>query len=1362
MFRFKPYILLVFAIWWSTLIYGQNHINFRNISPILNNKNIPVYKTVQDKLGNIWMLSSSGILLFDGYDHKLIEKKIIFPKWHSNDAIKGLVKDGNDDIWLTSDFGLISKYHSDTGLFEDFGPSLNNATINTICVKGKNLWLASKTGIIFRYTKSKTDSITTVYNKNLPIKDIKNIEIIEPNDFFISTENGKVFNYSIDTKELNELVGPFTDYPEKLILVSDQNYRLWIGTETQGLFVYDLAQKKFIQNTFFKEEKFNVHKEMFLSLLCDKDGYIWGGTDGGGMYKINSNTGDIDLFTKQKFNSFSLGNNTILDINEDNHKNIWICAKYGNLYVLPSVNSNISYHSGSANKTPERILSIHKSSKEALWLGTDGSGLTKVAFNSNGSTDETQYFNDKVLNTGFYVQSITEDSRFNIWLGTYKNGLWFHNTLNDTFEKINITNLKRQEATDVRTVFKDSKGRIWVGSNISINVYNANLKLLASFENNTNGLKGSNTESIIEDKNGTIWLGIYGGGFFKFNENHNVLQNSSFSNHTYTNPNNKHDIPSIKSMAIDDSGNIWQINNQNRLLKFNTEKETHNTFEDIESLNELSLKSVLIEGNDNIWMGTNSGICHLDIKNNNLQMYYWSDGVQGNIFMPRSAFNDKKGTLYFGGVNGLNYFNPKTINKKISSPKLYITTIEILNQPIDSLFPSQTNLSVFNLNTLKVKYNQSSFSFKFSAVDNVLNPKYYYAYRLKGFDEDWISSRSERLATYTNIPSGNYTFEVKAGTNKGVWDIPKKQIAITIEPPFWKKPLAYLIYFLCLGLIIVAIRRWYSLRKNLLLEKVINKKENELHDLKMNFFTKMSHEIQTPITLILGPIDDMLKRAEQNGNLLLKQRLKIISNNAKRLSKIARELTLVRNKELNKLKLIVTKNNLFTHIEEVTLSFKELARMKQIDFAINCPKNLTEVWYDKEKVEHIMYNLLFNAFKFTPREGNIQLNVIPIDGKKQIKLSVSDTGPGIPKEELNHIFELFYQSKSGKKINGSGIGLALTKELLDLHKGEIKVESTPIAGTVFTFTLPITEDVYEESERITTSIYDDTDLNEESEHLIKNMTKDDNLTKKTILIVEDNYDLQEFLKDLLCKHYNVILAENGEEGYHYAKNNFPDLILSDIMMPKLDGIEMCQMLQHNPLTKHIPVILLTAKNSTNSKIAGLKSGAIEYINKPFNTKELLLKIQNIISAKEHIISKYRKEVISRPEINIQKSQDEIFLENMTSIINSRLDEANFKIEELADSLNMSYSSLYRKCQNLTGHSLVDYIRIIRLKKAAILITKYGYNISEVAYMVGFNDPKYFSKCFKKQYGKNPKDFWNEAKKNGVDEHFKKYNLEGII
>ncbi|QCX37512.1 response regulator [Aureibaculum algae] len=1360
MIRFKLPILICSLLFSLGSIVAQNNTNFKHLSPATDNSLINVSETIQDPLGTIWMVCNSGVLLYDGYDYTLIKNEIIFPGRNKNDRIKTIVKDANNSIWILSNLGLVTKYRYNKCNYQNVTTSvLKNNMISAILTTQNSVWMASKNGSIFRYRNSTLDSITTVTNNGIAVKNVFDIEVITENQLYISTDDGKIYNYNLESKRSSELVGPFSNFPGALILTTDALNRLWIGTETFGLFVYDLQKKQFIQESLFKGNTYNIDQELFFTFFKDSDGIIWAGTDGAGLYKINPINGKIDVFTKQDANEFSLSSNTVLNISEDNHKNIWVSTNYGKLNVLPHTSENINYHSGSENNKPVRVLSIFKSSLNTLWVGTDGFGLTKIKFNTDGSTEESQYFKKNKLTKGFYVQSITEDSNGNIWFGTYKNGLWVYKPKSNRFKKINIFNSKKHEATDVRTVFNDSKNRIWVSSNVSLNVYNTAFELIASFENNSNGLKGTIAESINEDKEGTIWFGMFKNDLTEFSENTSNIQFSTFIGHTNLPSKESHKLFSIRSATATTQDNIWLINADGRLINYNIKDNTSTDYEQLKNSLEHRFVSLVAEDKDNIWMGSNNGLYHLNLKNDSIKTYYSTDGLQDNMFLARSAYKDKDGLLYFGGIKGFNYFNPKNLTEKKSNPTLFINSIEVLNKPVETIVPDQTTSGIFNIKKLELKNDQSSFSFKFSAIDNILNPSFSYAYRLKGFDKDWIISHSERIATYTNIPSGEYTFEVKSGTKKGIWDIAPKSIDIKITPPIWNSSMAYIIYALLLGIIALAIKRWFTLRKRLFLEKVVNKKEQDLHRLKMDFFTKMSHEIQTPLTLILGPLDNMKLRATNDGNLLLKQRLDIISNNTERLSKIARELTLVRNKELGKLKLNVSENILCKHISDIAVSFKEMARIKHIDFNINCPNQLDYAWYDKDKIEHVIYNLLSNAFKFTPDNGAINLNVVYIESDKSIKLSISDSGSGMPKAELTKIFELFYQSHSTQKYKGTGIGLALTKELVNLHNGKISVDSTPNKGTTFNVLIPITEDAYDKNDRITTDKEDEPKLITKKQDIIAPSNL--NFHHKTILVVEDNVELQQLLKDLLYETYTIIIASNGEEGYDIAKNKLPDIILSDVMMPKLGGVEMCQKLQKNTSTAHIPIILLTAKNSISAKIEGLSSGAIEYINKPFNTSELLLKIKNILATKEQIISKYRKEVLSSPEIKIEKTKDELFLESLVKTINQNLDNTDFKVEELAESLNMGYSSLYRKCQTLTGHSLVDFVRILRMKKAAVLIAKYGYSINETAYLTGFNDPKYFSKCFKAYFKKTPGVFKKEANKTGIDSFLKNYKLENI-
>ncbi|MFD1616275.1 ATP-binding protein [Gelatiniphilus marinus] len=1344
----KLFFFMLFCL--SVYIFGQNNINFKHLSPQINNSNIFINKTTQDSLGNIWMVCAKGILKYNGYSYKLITKQEIFPEISNDDWINNIHSDKNKNFWITSDKGLVSHYNSYLGKFENKF-STPTDPIELINPKENEVWFITKTGQLYNHTNNKTEMLVTIPNINGTDNKARSMAIGNNKEIYISTSKGKIYVYSKTTKILSELVGPYTDYPGLIALQIDQNNKLWIGTEAFGLLIYDIEEAAFVQDRFFKERINLVNKEFFIMLFIDSNNNIWGGTDGDGLYKINNKTGDISIYKKDNANKFSLNSNTILHINEDNHQNIWIVTNHGTVDVAPKPNTIIKHHNGSNSNIPLRTLSVFKSNTGILWIGTDGTGLTKV---EKGTNKTTSYFNDN--KNGFYVQSITEDDKNNIWFGTYKNGLWFHDTKLNSFKKIPVINSKNQKATDIRTVFKDSKGRIWVGSNIALNLYNDKLNLIASFSiKDKKGLNGIILESILEDAKNNIWLGMQGGGLFKFNENSNTIKNSTFTNY-----NGDYDqvANGVKSMCIGKENNLWLVTYTGKLFTFNTSTKTYTDLSHIKSLNP-NLNAIISEDPNNIWISSSKGIQHFNTKTNSITTFYTSDGFQNNYYMPRSAFKEKNGILYFGSKEGVNFFDPKKLTKEKPKPKLFINNIQVLNKPAEVLLENQITSDVYKLNSLYLESNQSSFTVKFAAIDNILNPNFSYSYKLDGFDKDWKTTHTEGLATYTNIPPGQYVLDIKASEMNQTNVISRKKLAITIKPSFWNTPLAYALYLVLFILLMYGISKWYYLRKKLLINKISRRKENQLHDDKMNFFTKMSHEIQTPITLILGPIDDMYKRAETEGNMLLKERLSIIKTNAIRLSRIARELTLIKNKELDRLKLSVTKNNLYTDLIHICSSFKELARNKNIDFSLNCPKNIENTWYDKDKLEHILYNLLSNAFKFTPKEGNIQLSVAPLNKKSYVKITVSDSGPGINKDELNKIFEIFYRSESNNEANGTGVGLALTKELVNLHKGKIKAESNIGHGCTFTVKLPISEKHYSDTERITHSNSNEPLLNT-TENIDLKPSEVLDKTKKTILIVEDNFELQNFLKDLFNKQFNILLAENGQEGFYYAKNNIPDLIISDVMMPIMDGIEMCKNIKKNNLTKHIPIILLTAKNSTKAKIEGLKTGAIEYINKPFNTNELLLKVNNIFASKEDIISKFRKELINKPEIKINKSQDEIFLEKLVAVVNERLKDPSFKVEELTTALNMSYSSLYRKCLTLTGLKLIDFVKTLRLKKAAILLLKYGYTISEVAYMVGYNNPKYFSKNFKSQFSITPKEFLNKAvSSQNMAQYLKSFDID---
>jgi len=1328
----------------STHLLSQKSSNFIHLPFNLENQGVKVTHSVQDSFGFVWLAHENGVSKYDGYNFDFVPCSKIFKDKISADPVKRIIKDSHGTIWVLSLNGQLS-YLERNGKFSSIDNKIqgfqNRHKTNVTLSEGDNLLLATQKGVIFSFNhaNARMDSITTIPNISPDVSLIISMVVRKSRELILSTYLGPIYTYSLDNGKL-DTIDVLYDYmiPESALLTLDNKDRLWICSSHAGvgLQVYDFEKDSFVQDDIFQNNSASQLNEIFMAIYTDFNGKIWLGTDGNGLYRIDPELGKIDIFKNNVLNGFSLSSNTVIDINEDINDNLWVVTNYGNLNILRNKNSQVNYHSGSKQDKPTRVLSTFKAKDGTLWIGTDGEGLTKIAPNGK----EEQLFENSIDHKGYYIHTINEDNKGNIWVGTYKNGLLVYNSLNHKFSKIGLRNSRNDMVLDVRFIFRDSKERMWVTTDLGVYIYSDNFSMLAYFENGTSGLFGPISQSVVEDFYGAVWLAYNGGGLFKFNENMDNLSMSNFTRFSDIDDiivaNKNHDI---WSMASDGENTLWMVTVNGDLVKFNIDNQKFETIKIKGTYDNTIFRSVLLENKGNLWLGSTNGIWNLNVRDSISRVFKKSDGLQDDSFMQRSAHKGQDGNLYFGGLNGVNYFKPDEIKKKMTIANLVIEEIDILNQPANSVIPDQTKEGVEMIEELKLDHDQSSFSFRFLAIDNVLFANYNYAYRLKGFNDNWIFSEKERLATYTNIPPGNYIFEVKASSGNSEWDIEPRSVDIYISEPFWKSPLAQFFYALLLIGLLYGIVIWIRLRNRVIADELEHKHERELYALKMNFFAKMSHEIQTPLTLILIPLENMLDRAIKSGNVLLQQRLRLISNNANRLSRIVFELTSLRDKELEKLVLRVSEQNIIADLQEITSSFEEQATFKGINFKFNYPNDELKMWYDKDKLEHVFFNLLSNAFKFTPKGGAITLDVIVEDWERNVKISVTDSGPGIPKEELENIFQLFYQADSGKQKVGTGIGLALTKELVDLHHGKIDVKSDPIKGTCFSVIFPIDEN-RDDSLQGDLTVVDTIIKVEDIDNGIKEETYGKGNTKlaKTILVVEDNYELQISLKDIFSDYYNVLFAENGEEGYDLALEHNPDLIISDIMMPKLDGIEMSGMLQKNELTTHIPIILLTAKKTSKNKLLGLRTGALEYINKPFNISELVLKVNNIITRSDRIILKYKNDLITTPKSGSSRSQDEIFLEKLVGLVENNLSNPEFKLEDLSQDLNMSYSAIYRKFQALTGKKIVDFVRTMRLKKAAILIADCNYSVSEAAFLVGFNDPKYFSKCFKKEFGKNPR------------------------
>lgn len=1330
----------------------------------LKQKFIASSNLVEDEYGYILISKNDGIYKYDGSDFLYTSFESVIGEQALKDRGYKIVKDNNHNLWVTSYGGILArknkegKYniYSKKGEFKS-----RNEYITQVLPNNNEVWFSSSLGSVYKYNQEldKVDSIFSIPSINGKIQGITSFAI-SGTTILLASEIGNLYSYDLKSKDISEIDFLDLEMNQHLGVVIDKNDNFWISTEVNGVFKINPEDNIPIQ--FYYPKKNSVSSKnypLFISIYCDSKNNIWLGTDGDGLYSINTGNGSIVNYKKDDYNRFSISTNTILHIYEDTHQNMWFVGKMGKIDVLSGVSNRIGYHSGHSNNIAMRVLSVLKAQDSTIWIGSDGYGLNRYRSEDNSIQYSPESKGDKYF-AGQYIQGLKEDNNGNIWVATYKNGLWLFDNIKSVFKKIKTQDSQGNYSKDIRSLYIDSKNRIWAASGLSVNVYSEKGKILAIFDNKSHGMKGVICNNICEDENKNIWVSIQKGGLFSFKENDENISQSHFEQKQYFDFDADLKSQEIDYMVSDMQGSLWMSTSEGYINKYNINEGTFLSLKKESALYGINVSAILIDDESNLWLSSRKGIHNYNIKTKELKSHYDFDGLQGNSFVPRSAYKDNDGMLYFGGDNGMSFFRPSEMKKDHKVAKLFINSIDILNKPGKSIIPDQLWGNIEDVEQLSLKANQSSFSFEFSAISNVLNTNYNYSYKLEGFDDYWIKPKRENIASYTNIPAGDYVFKIRAGSKQGLWDVGERSIKINIKPVWWLSSVAYVFYALIIALILYAVFLWTSLKNRLQNEAWENKKEKELHSMKMSFFAKMSHEIQTPLTLILGPIDEMLDRAQVNKNQLLTQRLTIIKNNAERLSRIANDLMTVRNHELGIVKIQASNNDIIADMKKIALAFEQQARFKNIDFSQLYEEEEIKLWYDKDKLEHVFYNLLSNAFKFTPSEGNVKISVFRIEGRNEIKISVSNSGSEISEKELKQLFKLFYRTKKGASISkGTGIGLAFAKEMIDKHKGDIEVESSLETGTKFTVTLSTDDNLLGDDEKVYQEEREyQTELSSKTESDIKEIESSDMDKKHTLLVVEDNVEMQIFLKSVLETKYKILLAENGKAGIEMAEKNHPDLIISDIMMPVMDGMEMGKHLQGKKSTSHIPIIMLTAKNSVKYKIDGLEIGVLEVMRKPFSSSELHLKVKNVLEQRERIISRYKKDVISSKGSVEVKSKDDIFLENLVKHLNDRLEDPDFKLEELSNSMNMSYSVVYRRCNEVTGKTLVEFVRTLKLRRAAVLILNNGYNISEASYMVGYKDSKYFTKCFKDEFSITPFNMKKEKNSNGLEETLSKYEL----
>jgi signal transduction histidine kinase/DNA-binding response OmpR family regulator len=821
------------------------------------------------------------------------------------------------------------------------------------------------------------------------------------------------------------------------------------------------------------------------------------------------------------------------------------------------------------------------------------------------------------------------------------------------------------------------------------------------------------TVDITSDADGNIWFATWGGGLFRYCKERREWR------HYLHDPNNHASIPhnQVNSLHVDAEGKLW-LGTSNGLCLYCKENDAFPVIPlDILSNQVYYVRNI----NGVVWMTTNNGLVSYVTKDSAVRSFFQNDGLQSDQFNIKAGWLSSSGLLYLGTINGFNVVNPCNLSQNVGVPPVYITNFQVFNKDIKIDKHGLLRQSLLYTKQIELSHKANVFSMEYVALSYNAPSKNQYKYMLEGFDKDWNIVKNQRKATYTNLPPGQYVFRVTGCNNDGVWNNQGACLTIIVHPPFWLTTPAYLLYILLiLGILVytihIIIRREARKHKKRILQ-LHQEKEKELYDAKINFFTLVAHEIRTPVSLIIGPLEKIMDNIHSlSGNV--QDSLHIINRNSQRLLALVNQLLDFRKAEENAFVINPAPHNIYGLLQNIYIRFEPMAEQLNIAFSLEMEDKTITSMIDAEVFTKIVSNLLSNALKFT----NDFIKISVASDSECIYIKVIDNGEGIAKENIQAIFQPFVQVTKNYR-QGTGIGLSLVKLLVDAHHGEIKVESIPCRETTFTLILPY--------------------LRNENKHCseeTQQTTEEKHTDKPALLIVEDDADMRKFLHDCLSADYRITEAANGKEGLSSLGKQHADIIISDIMMPVMDGITFTRKLKENLQFSHIPVILLTAKIDRNTKVEGLKTGADAYIEKPFSPQMLAAQIQNLVESRKRL----RKKFSEMPFVPISSvagnKADEQFLEKINKIIDRNIDNQDFSIDMLAKEAGISRSGLFAKIKLLMDMTPNELIQLIRLKKAAQLLSSREYRINEICYLVGFNNPSYFSKCFQKQFGMLPKDF----------------------
>src|SRR6218665_61032 len=1382
--RAALYLRLTF-IFLCAAVFCTSHaqppdLRFKSISKEQGLSSSTVQCIYQDSQGFIWIGTNDGLNKYDGYkiisyQHTTDSNSI------SNDNIMAIWEDKQNNIWIGTGYGL-NRLNKDKNNFSRYTPRpgqstfLNN-TITGICGgPSGQLWLGTGAGLMLLDRvqcyfidcglpgQLSSSSITCLYvdrkNNLWAGTDGEGLHRYEPGtgsyrQFMIGTENTNVSTGSISSNFITAL----SEGPSGNIL---------IGTKDAGMDLFDPGTGVFSHFRHDKKIPASLSGNVVKSILKDEKGRIWIGVENGGINLWDQPADKFFHYENTLSEPLSLSQKTASTIFEDRQGNLWVGTHRGgvNLYS-PDANKFTTYKQGVEHNrlSYKDVKTFLEVSNNTILIGTDGGGINewnrekkKFSVFRHDPGNASSIGSDAILH-------IIRDRSGNIRVGTWGGGLNLFNTKDGTFLRFlhKPGNENSISSDNVWRIFEDSKNRLWIGTSYGgLNLFDRKSKKFTRITTDTlhkTSFWGNNVTSINEDTKGNLWF-VCDNGLNCLN-----VATGQFE-HYFAQGNNTMPYMGVSVIFVDSRNRLWAAGRG--LYLFDYRKKTFSRYSQNPVLSNAHIEAISEDSNGQLWISTGgNGLIRFNPESDTLRVFTDADGLQGLEFNPNACIRTNNGEMLFGGYNGFSVFNPEHIQaEKINLP-VYITDFQVFNKSAGNVTALTGNESSKGL---VLDHSQSVFSLEYAALNYASPEKIQYAYKLEGFDKNWNYVGRQRKATFTNLDPGNYTFRVKAGTPDGDWNEQIASVNIAIQPAFWMtwwfKTLSVL---LILGIVYTIL--FY--RRKFELEKLDKQKTKEIQQLQLQFFTNISHEFRTPLSLISGPLEKIQKSDPSPVN---KPYYEMVKRNINRLLQLIGELMDFRKVESGALKLHVSPGELNKLVHKVAEDFDGLAIQKKIHYSVQTDEIIKETWFDHQAVEKIVVNLVHNAFKYTDDGGTITIRThnsldsfVPAfsneltlksdyKSSRYVYISLTDTGIGISKESIQYLFERYYRIT--QEHLGSGVGLAFVKSLVLLHKGEIYVYSEKSKGTSIVIGLPAEKKDYEKEERWLQGKQGHVQLESLGYNqavdpypgLSIPLTQDSNTDaastelKKHVLITDDNEEIRLFLKDSLEPFYHIEEASNGKEGLQQAKEKFPDLIISDVMMPVMDGIEFCRLLKEDIEISHIPFILLTAKDALQSRLEGASSGADHYFSKPVNTDLLLYTIRNTFAQREKIKERYSKDYKVQIKDLVHTALDKEFMDKLLALLEGELDNSELGVDLISHKLGMNRTKLNKKIKDLSGQSTNEFIRSFRLKKSMEIMTHENITVTEVMLRVGIQSNSYFTASFKKEFGRTPSQFQQELKK----------------